>query len=253
MPRRFFLLLFSLSPAFHAFGQEGEIQTDTVSTVVITPPKTERTESFSTITEKETIAVRRLPSAQIESLKQSDDYWYANLEAKKKDLPKQTEPTRGQGLFVQRWFRNLLWLIVLFTFIGIVIWYLASSNANLFRKQARKIADESEEGSIDEDIFSIDYNNQIQKAIDAQNYRLAVRLLYLQTLKDLSDSGLIKFRTARTNSDYVNDLYGSKYYRDFFRLTRIFEYTWYGGFALDKEIFLQTQTAFQNFKTALSR
>src|SRR5690606_33793225 len=42
-----------------------------------------------------------------------------------------------------------------------------------------------------EDIHEIDFSEQIESAIASGNYRLAVRLHYLRTLKSLSDRNLI--------------------------------------------------------------
>ena len=154
--------------------------------------------------------------------------------------------------FDQRWFRDLLWIIILCSFIGVVIWYLASSNISLFRKESKKITDDKIEEEFTDDIFTINYEKEIQKAVDGKNYRLAVRLWYLKTLKELSDRNIIDYRHERTNSEYVNSLFGKRYYSDFFRLTRNFEYTWYGQFNLSADAYEMMRADFSNFKSSLS-
>lgn len=252
MRSRLLFVTVALLFLFRSFAQENEPQPDTASTIMTAPLKPSA-QSFSVITQKDYVERRSLPANEVDSLKQSDDYWYANLQPKKKETPKEAPQAGSKNLFAQGWLRNLLWLVVLFGFIAIVIWYLASSNVGLFRKEAKKMVEEDEEVLLDEDIFSLNYEREISKAVAAQNYRLAIRLWYLRTLKELADRNLITYRTDKTNNDYVNALYGRQNYREFFRLTRVFEYAWYGGFAVSEEAYAQTQREFQNFQNALRR
>lgn len=103
-----------------------------------------------------------------------------------------------------------------------------------------------------EDIFEMNFEKEIQKAVAEKNFRLAVRLLYLRTLRDLSDKNLISYTHEKTNADYLFQLAGTSYYKSFFRLTRDFEYTWYGQFELSQENFSFIQNDFSSFKQQLS-
>lgn len=203
--------------------------------------------TFSTVTQTAPVVIRKLPAEKVAALQKSDDYWYANFEP-----PKKEEPKPSKSVFNQDWLQNLLWIIILCSFIGVVIWYLASSNVALFRRESKTIATDDEAGEIPDDIFSIGYEKEITKAVAAGNFRLAVRLWYLRTLKELSDRSLIAYRPEKPDGDYVLSLYGSRYYRDFFQLTRAFEYTWYGQFALTAETYQSVQASFQQFKNSLS-
>jgi len=246
-----FILSLFLFAALSSFAQESV--TDTVEVGITNSPKSAGASSFSVIKQKDLVDVRKLPQDKVDELKRSDDYWYANMQPKKKEEPKQEVQTGTKSIFDYAWFRNLLWIVILCSFIAVVIWYLASSNIGMFRKSSKKINDETEEDTLDEDIFNIQYGKEIEKAVSAKNYRLAVRLWYLQTLLELTDRNLIVYSNDRTNSDYVNKLFGGPYYRDFFRLTRNFEYTWYGGFTLSEEAYNLMHAEFLNFKNALTR
>ena len=186
------------------------------------------------------------------ALKSDDAYWYANLEPVNKKKPPSQETHPKRRVLNAAWFQNLLWLLILFSFIGVVIWYLASSNIRLFRRGSKKILDETIEEELPDDIFSINYEREIEKAAEAKNYRLAVRLWYLNTLKELSERNIIDYRQEKTNSDYVTSLFGGRYYSDFFRLTRNFEYTWYGQFNLSSEAYEMMRVDFTAFKNSLS-
>jgi len=234
-------------------AQSQDYATDTVIAVEPPPPAERVGGVFSSATQTGPVEVRKVPPAKVEELKGDDAYWYANLEPeKKKKQEAQQQPKSSKGLLAAVWFRNLLWIIILCSFIGVVIWYLASSNISLFQKGSKKIEGDEVQEEISDDIFSISYEREIQKAVEAKNYRLAIRLWYLKTLKELADRNIIDYRHERTDSEYVNSLYGSRYYKDFFRLTRNFEYTWYGQFNLSAEAYNMMQTDFITFKNSLS-
>jgi hypothetical protein len=235
-----------------AFSQKEETVKDTVISITDVPQTEEQDTTPFDVAEKPTmVPIKNLPQRRVDSLKAEDDFWYANAEPEKKKLPEEKRSPKGLSLFQQQWFRDLLWVIILCSFIGVVLWYLASSNILIFRKKAKTILSGEEEEETTDDIFALNYEKEIVKAEQAGNFRLAVRLHYLQTLKQLAERALIDYRFGRTNSDYVLQLNQSTYYRDFFRLTRNFEYTWYGQFDLSAEAYKIMQGDFLNFKNGL--
>jgi hypothetical protein len=243
------LLLVALLLSAVSFGQSNEYMTDTV--VQAAPPVEDaEMSSFDPITQVETIEVRKLPANKVSELKKDDAYWYANQEPEKKKA--EAAPVKEEGLVEKDWFQNLLWIIILCSFIGVVVWYLASSNIRLFSRDAKKLDEEETPEETTDDIFAIQYDREIQKAVEAKNYRLAIRLWYLKTLRELSERNIIDYQHGKTNSHYVNSLYGSRYYKDFFRLTRNFEYTWYGQFDLSAEGYEMMRNDFSNFKNSLA-
>jgi ABC-type dipeptide/oligopeptide/nickel transport system permease component len=99
-----------------------------------------------------------------------------------------------------------------------------------------------------EDIYAIDLDAEAENAIRQQNYRFAVRLLYLKTLKQLSDAGRIHWELNKTNSIYINELTNDEQRLAFKLLTRQFEYVWYGELAIDAEVFKKINALFTGFK-----
>lgn len=204
---------------------------------------------FEKHTGTSTVQVRQVPDTTLSDLKKDDDYWYANTIPEKKK--EKLEINRKKSLFEMQWFRTLMWVIIIGAFAAVVIWYLISGNILLVRRAPKKVINEEEE-EISEDIFALNYEKEIQKAIANKNYRLAVRLMYLQTLKRLSEKNIIRYTHERTNSDYLTEIFNTRYYKDFFRLTRNFEYTWYGQFDLSGEAFSMMQDEFKQFKSGLN-
>ena len=88
---------------------------------------------------------------------------------------------RSNSFLRSKWFYSFFWIMVSISFIGILIWYLASGNINLFRKQPVKVKEMN--NTEDESDFDIlDYPAGIQKAINDKNYRLAIRFLLLKAV-----------------------------------------------------------------------
>ncbi|QJD96748.1 DUF4129 domain-containing protein [Mucilaginibacter robiniae] len=103
-----------------------------------------------------------------------------------------------------------------------------------------------------ENIHEIDFDTGLEQAISQRNYRLAVRLLYLKALKQLSDQHLIHWQINKTNSAYVDELKNLEQRETFTILTRQFEYVWYGEFAINEQAFQNISILFTNFKQTLA-
>jgi ABC-type dipeptide/oligopeptide/nickel transport system permease component len=131
--------------------------------------------------------------------------------------------------------------------ITFLVLKLAGINVlNTFRRnpQVAKLAYAESE----ENIHEIDFDNEIEKAIAVHNYRLAVRMLYLKSLKQLSDKGLIDWQLNKTNTTYINELTDNNQREAFKQLTNQFEYVWYGDFAINGDVFKNISLLFNNFK-----
>ncbi len=135
-------------------------------------------------------------------------------------------------------------IILLAVFITIK---LIGLDYKLFAKKSKEVEVPFQESL--ENIHEIDFDEQIEKAISSSNYRLAVRLLYLKTLKQLSDRELIVWKAEKTNQTYVLELNNKDQKHDFAALTNQFEYIWYGEFFIDKASFEEINNSFKTFNT----
>jgi hypothetical protein len=121
--------------------------------------------------------------------------------------------------------------------------------ATLWRGEAAKVNVPYSESL--ENIHEINFDADIEKAVAQHNYRLAVRLLYLKCLKQLSDKNLITWQIDKTNSAYIYELADPQQKQIFSLLTKQFEYAWYGNFSINKQAFANIDLLFQNFKKQL--
>ncbi|RQP11108.1 MAG: DUF4129 domain-containing protein [Parapedobacter sp.] len=145
--------------------------------------------------------------------------------------------------------KNVLVVLGIAALLYLVIKLLGMDAAGIFSRKSRT----SDLGVTEhtENIHGIDFAAELQKAMENGNYRLAVRLLYLDCLKKLSDSGLIHWQPAKTNAAYVGELEDTRVQSEFKRLTRQFEYIWYGDFGVNRQHFNQLHEAFQQFDEEL--
>lgn len=131
-------------------------------------------------------------------------------------------------------------------FIGFILQRLFFTEGFLQRRTLQTpitvLPDEAEHLSA-----TTDYSKLIAKAEFNNNYRLAVRYHYLQTLQKLAAKGSIQFTADKTNYQYVKELFDKPYKNEFARLTLAYEYAWYGEFVMDKTMFMAIQTNFKNF------
>jgi len=192
----------------------------------------------------DTLKFRRLPDNTIKALREDKEFWYANETFKKKEKKKERVSFTAHPFF-----QTILWLIIIGGFVTFLILYLYNSNAALFRKSS-SIADEEMDAEAS-DIFTINYQKEIDKAVGLSNYRLAVRLMFLRLLRNLSDKNIIQYRQDNTNFDYMMQLHSKGISPDFSRLARNYEYSWYGQFEIDKEKYSIIKSEFENFERKL--
>jgi len=133
----------------------------------------------------------------------------------------------------------VLLVYVIFKLLGVNL-------LKLFKKEKETIEVPYSESL--ENIHDINFDEAIENALAIKNYRLAVRLLYLRSLKQLSDNNLINWKIDKTNSTYLNELNDPEQRRQFSILTRQFEYVWYGDFPVDGTSFQAINAVFHEFK-----
>jgi len=133
--------------------------------------------------------------------------------------------------------------------IFIIIKLAGLNISNIFNREAAEIQVPYSESL--ENIHQITFDEEIEKALNQRNYRLAIRLLYLSTLKQLNDAHLIQWQLEKTNSAYLNELSDAAQRQSFGVLTRQFEYVWYGDFPVDGQSFQNINTLFHDFKMML--
>lgn len=119
------------------------------------------------------------------------------------------------------------------------------------RRKAPVIAQpEAEEETL---TYESDFDRFIRLALQAGNYRLAIRYQYLRVLHNLAERNIIEMAADKTNYQYVREM-GTRgvpvtrqTQNDFAALTLNYEYAWYGEFNVDEPVYRRIEKDFNNF------
>lgn len=200
--------------------------------------------------ESESDTIRPMPGDFTRKMQEDAAFHYVKTGLKHtRDKQEATGPSHSRSGSLATFFEVLPYIAVAI-FIALLAWYLASHNFILFRKKSTALHTPANK-DVPQDIFSIDYTASIRQALQQKNYRLAIRLQYLELLKKLSDRQLIHFLPDKTNVEYLFQMRSSNYYDDFFTATRHYEYSWYGLFDVTENMYQKINNTFQQLKQKL--
>ncbi|UFH55916.1 DUF4129 domain-containing protein [Spirosoma sp. KNUC1025] len=216
--------------------------------------QTTKEKSFVAPDDRSPIRIRFPEADKLRGLQTDHDYQYGN------DAPPPENPLarlfdwlfRKIARFLSSSAYQNIWQYVLLAAIaGLVVYLLMKAEILnfLFAKKAQTGNLDYE--NLSENIHDISFDTAIEEAVNQRNFRLAVRLLYLQTLKRLTDANQIDYKPEKTNRQYVYELAKSTLQEDFQQLTRQFEFVWYGAFPIDETRFFEIQALFNQFGLTL--
>lgn len=142
-------------------------------------------------------------------------------------------------------------LLIVFA-IYILVKLLVGDNASsFFSRKSKMVAPLNIQ---EEHIENIDLESYIKNALKEENYRLAIRYMYLKSLKLLSLNNIIDWHFEKTNSDYYREIENITLKENFKKISYLYDNIWYGEYALDKAGFENAQKDFerlnQNLKNA---
>lgn len=182
-----------------------------------------------------------LDEGKLESYKQDPQFDYS-------ETPPDTWWTRFKSYMKLQYHRFLDWLfgdyqtnaflaflirllpyLVLSGILVLALWIFNRLNPAVF------ILGNPEQGKVffseDEEIIrSQDIQKLIEKAIADDNYRLAIRYYFLMVLQKMTEKGIIDYQFSKTDTDYISELKQPALQEQFRRLSRIYDYVWYGNF-----------------------
>lgn len=130
-------------------------------------------------------------------------------------------------------------------FIVMILHQIIRSTA--FRSTHKKLNSLSNSAEDIHDITELDTEDLIRKAHNANDYKLAIRLYFLDLLKKLHEIGMIAWTKDKTNRDYLSELFTKQYYFDEVRrLTAAYERVWYGEHIPTAERYHELKDEFQH-------
>ena len=202
---------------------------------------------------------------EINSLKQDPEFDYTEVKVEENWW------TRFKRYLLLQWQRFLSWLsgdhnineFVLFLFellpylliaaiLLFAIWLFAKLNpAGSYLKDPKTAGVFLNEE--EEIVQSRNINKLIEEAVAASDYRLAVRFHYLLILQKLSEAGLIDYQYSKTDEEYLAEIQAKELGRQFSQITRIYDFIWYGNFAVSAGNYPRAKKEFEQMQEQIKK
>lgn len=191
------------------------------------------------------------PADSIERWKNLKEFGYAKyldslLKQKQKNpvksIRRSYEPGIMNSILASSFVRVTLWSLAI-VFILFILYKLFLAEG-VFKRESKTARQQTPK--VEEEIISSesDFDNLINQALQAGNYRQAVRYQYLKTLHKLADKNLVELAKDKTNFQYVREISVPAFQNDFASLTLNYEYVWYGEFMIDRGIYQKIESNF---------
>ncbi len=148
-------------------------------------------------------------------------------------------------------FKVLPYLIIIGVLIFIIwLFYRLNPGVGFFKSKTQPEILYSNEEKI---IRSKNIDKLVDDALTNQDYRLAIRYYYLKVIKGLDESEIIEYQFDKTNSDYISEINNKQLKSHFLKVTFLYEYIWYGNFAVSNSDFSKAQAQFVELDNLISK
>jgi len=139
-------------------------------------------------------------------------------------------------------FSGLLYLLI--AALVIFILFMIFSSIKVDKKIKNEVIPKKDE--ID-DIEIIDAESGLELALKAENYREALRMLFIKLLQVLVQEKSIEWKPEKTNRNYLREMSSHQKIQHFNNLVIAYERIWYGSEPIDKLFFNFLRTDFEKF------
>jgi hypothetical protein len=137
----------------------------------------------------------RLALLRLDSLSKTDSAIVADKQALKKEQEQRFRTGNIQSIV-----SDVLWWVIVMAFVAALIYFLVQQKVGLFGgKNFKNVTPVIDEDTLDTNLSTDDFKQRLQKAVSEENYRLAIRIHFLLTLKLLSEKRYIQYAVDTTN------------------------------------------------------
>ncbi|MBL7941442.1 MAG: DUF4129 domain-containing protein [Flavobacteriales bacterium] len=145
-------------------------------------------------------------------------------------------------------------VIVISIVVVILAWliYRLMASGGNFKDKRISITPGYSLDEIEENLHESDLDKFLRMALDAGDFKSAVRLYYLNIIKGLHERKFIVWAKEKTNFDYVAEMRPRAQFHSFRDLTRAFEFIWYGDVQITAEQYQAVEPVFRSFLEQLN-
>lgn len=153
----------------------------------------------------------------------------------KKEEKKEQEPPISNPAKTAEFAKGLIKTLFIIALIGVIfaVLFYMIGNGSLFKPKSKKITGSvtsSDLEEIEDNLEDSDIEAFLKKALEDQDYKVAIRLYFLMAIRDLSRNNFIKWKRDKTNRDYIRETRDQKFANNFKETAHIYEKAWYGDF-----------------------
>ncbi|MFN3405282.1 MAG: DUF4129 domain-containing protein [Cytophagaceae bacterium] len=207
--------------------------------------------------EKENIQIKRINENDWENITREMNYLekpekQKKKEEKKQEKKKEDKPSKDFDFAGLEQFIKVISYIIAIVLIVLVM--AKVFNLNIFGRNKRFETRETLTiEQLEEALHESDVEKFLREALERKEFKLAIRVYYLQILKELSEKNFIRWKKDKTNREYMYEMNGRNNASAFREVTSIFEKAWYGNTIIGENEYQAISPYFKNFIDHLRR
>lgn len=141
--------------------------------------------------------------------------------------------------------------------IGIIAFIITQlqTGESLFGARNRKLGKDLQIDleHIEENLPAADIPDFIRNALQAGDFKMAVRLHYLGLIQSLARRDWISWKRDKTNGDYLREMGARPVFEAFRDVTLVFERIWYGNRNLEEETYRLIAAQFEELEQQIQK
>lgn len=195
-------------------------------------PESDEYEENSELTEKflnqEISPKNKLNKKSWEKISEEFDY-RDSIKVKKEKTEEEKKEVKEKETQLSPWIKDLIkysLFSVVIIFLVILLYKLITGNSIFGNKKIEKQISFSIE-EIEENLFEADIEKFIDQSVSAKDFKMAIRLYYLNVLKILAEKNVIIYKKDKTNGNYIVEIMDNSLQKEFKDCTSIYEYVWF--------------------------
>lgn len=196
-------------------------------------------------------ANREISPSKIDQLKEQLDYSATEWSLKARQTEQEDKEEEIEPIAENSMIQLLLYLLILIVIILIILGliYVFGSQS---RDRDTRISQSSSDHIIPERIEDLKVLPLIEQALAEGDYRMALRLRFLEILKAYHEKAIIKWMPDKTNRDYLSELKDHNSRNPLSAVIQIYERSWYGHHEVSKELYEKYSPRFEALTQQIS-